>query len=170
MTIEKRLNGFNRYDIKLTNDSKELTIRYAGNDDLYLLAGNGQRLKQDEDFFIAFYFLKEDETLYPIIDKLYKNINIIGNRDLIKPDGSIVWISDDGIEEFEDKLVLAKREEYYRLLFHRNNKMDPTKRKSSRNIVVRISNSGNRYKDTANLFMDMYKDLEEIEKPKVLEK
>lgn len=169
MKIQKKLNDLNRYDITITNEGKELTVKYAGNDDLYMSVSNGERLKQDVAYMIAFYISKQEEALYAIFDKLYNAVQIIGNRELTK-DGKILWVSDDGLEDTEDKLLIARQDDYYRLLFCRSDKIDPTKRKSSRNIVVRFSNSGSRYADTASLFIDMYHDLTELEEPKVLEK
>ena len=161
MKIEKIKNDFNTYDIKLIDKEKELKIFFAQNYDLYMSASNGKRLNDTDDDFISIDVCKRDEELYSIFDLFYKSIILKNENAIEKLENrkNIVWTSDDGVREAEDSIIIFKYDDYYKLLFFRNNRYDPAinaRRKSSRNIDIRFSTSGSRNKEFISCFLDLY--------------
>ena len=175
MTIEKTINEFYTYNIKLIDQEKELLIYFAGNGDLYMSITNGERLEEYANDYRFVDITKEDEELYQIFDNLYNSIKTKSNgedNNIISKNETISWISDEGKEEVEDSLNIFKYEDYYKLLFFRNNLHGeyPVRRKNSRKIDIRFSTSGSRYKDFVSYFIRMYDELQKIEKKKVYKK
>ena len=175
MKIFKTVNEFNFCDIKLKEDEKELLIYLAGNGDLYMSMTEGRRLSKMFDDYIMFDIKKTDEDIYKVFDSLFTGVmekNKVHETDLIDEHNNIVWVSDEGRLEDEDSLSIIKHHDYYRLLFLRNNSHDryDTRRKSSRKVDIRFSNSGSRYKDYTSFFMVLYTELHNIQERKVLTK
>lgn len=176
MEFKKSKNSFGWYDIKLTDNEKELSIYYSPNFDLYMSATNGQRLKTDDDDYIYFDIYKKDYRIYQAIDNLYRNVYQKAKKEKIKlldEDNNIIWVSDSGRLETEDSLLIYKYDECYRLLFFRNNNYDRkfgNKHKNARKIDIRFGNSGSRYKGYVAFFMNMHGELQNIENPKVYKK
>lgn len=174
MEITKIKNDFNTQNIKLKEDNTELTVFLSGNGDLYMSITNGERLEKMFNDYRWIDIRQEDEDIYNVFDNLYENIiekNVIENN-IVDEDGNIIWTSDNGIKEQEDNIIIFKYDDYYRLEFVRNNMHDAyeTKRKPSRRIEIRFAISGSRYKEYIGCFLNMYKELGNIEKRKLLRK
>jgi hypothetical protein len=179
MKLIRTLNNFNYYDIKLVeekDDEKDnhLLIYLSYNEDLYMSISNNERLDSDEDGYRWIDINKDDTDIYNIFDRLYNSVLEKSklNKDILDEDNNIVWTSDEGRKEVEDSLIIFRYDDFYRLLFHRNNKHKEkcSRRKSSRSIDIRFSTSGSRYKEFVSSFLTMYRELNEIEKPKVYKK
>lgn len=175
MKLHKAVNEFNFCDIKLIEEEKELLIYLAGNNDLYMSMTEGRRLSRLDDDTIVFDITKRDEEIYSVFDKLYNGImdkSKIHETDIVDRYNNIEWISDEGREDEEDSLSIIKHNDYYRLLFIRNNQNNrfDTRRKSSRYIAIRFSTSGSRYKDYVGFFTTLYSELHNIQEEKVYRK
>lgn len=175
MKIYKTVNEFNYCDIKLKEDEKELSIFLAGNGDLYMSMTEKRRLGKMFNDYIMFDIKKTDEDIYNVFDILYKSImekNEKYKTELIDKYNNIEWVSDEGRIDDEDSLTIIKHNNYYRLIFLRNNENNrhDTRRKNSREVVIRFSSSGSRYKDYVGYFMVLYSELHNIEERKVYKK
>ena len=147
MEITKTRDELGSNIVVLTEDTKKLTMYMAGNGDLYMEMTDGIRLNKD---------LND-----------WRYLDIFKNPKLQDINNSIVWVSDDGLEKEEDRLIINDYGEIYRLSFIRNNPIEKTKRKPSRSIVIRFATSGSRYSDSVPSVIDMYHKLIEIaKKPK----
>lgn len=179
MKCIKTLNDYNTYDIKLIEEKEnapdnELSIQKSCNGDLYMSITNKVALDPLINEYRWIDIKKDDIDIYNIFDKLHNDILEKSelNKDILDEDNNIIWISDEGTKETEDRFIIFKYDDYYRLLFFRNNKHeeDCYRRKNSRSIVIRFSASGSRYKEFISSFMTMYRELIDIEKPKIYKK
>ena len=82
---------------------------------------------------------------------------------LVDDDNNINWISDDGPDDIEDRLVMSKEDDCYKLKFIRNDKSMDFGFKNKHGITVRIRNSGSRYNPFNCVFMRMYQELQNID-------
>ena len=173
MKITKVENDLVTY-IELKEDLNKLTI-YPSNNDLYMSITDGRRLEKYSDDFRFMDICKRDDDIYNAFNNLYNGIMLKSkgtNTNLIGEDNSIVWISDGEKEESEDILMIFKQEDFYRLLFVRNNnhKERLKKRKSSQSIDIKFSTTDSRYKDFVGYFINVYNELQNIEKSKIYKK
>ncbi len=164
MDLIKKETEYNTYEIKITDEQNELLISMVPNGDLYMALSNGETL--NEGFLNDYRWIditKQNNEIYKAFDNLYYGLlnNRETNSSVFDEDDNIVWVSDDGIERLEDALIITQYEDYYHLLFVRNNEYDENycKRKSSKKIVIRFSGSGSRYKESISSFMALYQEL-----------
>ena len=167
------------YNYEFIKDSKFLKIFFGGNLDLYMTLGTDKTLPYNENVTLEFDITKEEYDIYELFDTLYYDIingnvydeerlnrNIKDNyvyRDLVDKDNNITWISDDGPQEVEDKLIISKLNDTYRLTFIGNDKELDCGFKSPYSIVVRFRNSGSWYTPFNVLFMKMFHKLQELD-------
>lgn len=169
MEITKTTTELGTYKVQLTEDTRQLTIYRAGNDDLYMEMTDGMKLKKDLHDWRWLDIKKSDEKVFPIVEEFFNEL--FKNPKLQDINNSIVWVSDDGLEQEEDRFSINDYGEIYRLSFIRNNPIEKTKRKPSRSIVIRFATSGSRYQDSVPAVIEMYHKLIEIaKKPKELKK
>ncbi len=166
------------YDYSLMEGNKELLIFFARNYDLYMLLSTNKLLPPNENVTMDFDITKENFDLYHLFDQLYKkivnskpldedsSIYYVGKgayEDLVDQDLNITWISDNGPEEIEDKVVISKEEDSYKLTFIRNDKPMDFGFKTNTGISVRFRNSGSRYSPFNTAFMELYNNLQSID-------
>lgn len=183
MEIQKVKNSEKTYDLWLKNNNKELKIMFGGNLDLYLSLSNGDFISENKNTCIDFDITKENYQIYSAFDEMYNNIingtpfgkktdydkmNSFIDRfeyhKLVDKNKDIIWVSDDGPEEVEDRFKFSKiDEDTYRLFFYRNDKEPEIGFKSNTSIVVRVRNSGSRYGYFNCPFMIMFNKLQELD-------
>ncbi len=180
MEIKRVQNSMgNFFDYSLVDGDKELSIFFARNYDLYFVLGNHTLLPPDENIEMDFYINKDNYDLYLMFDKAYNRfINSKYNNSkkndfldyssahdfyqLVDDDNNINWISDDGPEEVEDRLVISKEDDCYKLKFIRNDKRMDFGFKNNHGITIRFRNSGSRYNPFNVIFMELYNNLQTI--------
>ncbi len=165
------------YDYSLMEGNKELLIFFARNYDLYMLLSTNKLLPPNENVTMDFDITKENFDLYHLFDQLYKkivnskpldedsSIYYVGKgayEDLVDQDLNITWISDNGPEEIEDKVVISREEDSYKLTFIRNDKPMDFGFKTNTGIAIRFRNSGSRYFPFNSAFMELYRGLQKI--------
>ena len=172
--MKNRLGNF--YDYCLMEGNKELYIFFAGNLDLYFLLSTDKLLPPNENITLDFDITKENYDLYLIFDKLYNRIinskktnkeddfwnNTDSINQLVDDNLNINWISDNGPADLEDKLVISKEEDSYKLTFIRNDKPMDFGFKSNAGIGIRFRNDGSRYNPFNCFFMELYNSLQKI--------
>lgn len=180
MEIKREYNEREKYyEFEFTKDNKHLEIFFGGNLDLYMTLGTDKNLPYNENITIYFDITKEDYSVFEPFDSLYNDIingnvfdekrlnrNIKDNyvyRNLVDKDNNITWISDNGPREVEDRLIISKLEDTYRLTFIRNDKELDCGFKSPYSIVVRFRNSGSWYDPFNVLFMKLFHKLQELD-------
>ena len=164
MKITKEKNVYDTYTVKLKEEQKEVVI-YKDKQDLYIAITDGMKL-------IKWF---DDCRWLDINDKNKDVLNIVGNlyegldkkKELTYEDNGLLLVSDDGIYEDEDRLIVQNYGDMYRLFFIRKNTEENKKYKPSRSIVVKIAGSGSRYPASISDFYKMYQDLKEIAEEKV---
>ena len=160
----------NFYDYSLIDGDKELRIFFARNYDLFFILDN-HTLLSNENIEMDFNITKEDYDLYLIFDKAYNrfvtsknnNLNYSFLHDfyqLVDEDNNINWISDEGPVDIEDKLVISKEEDSFRLRFIRSDKNFDY---NNSGISIRVRNSGSRYNPFNVIFMELYDNLQSID-------
>ena len=179
MEIKKIPNNFEKSNIVIKQGDKELIILFAGNLDLYMGLSNGQNIG-NENISMNFDITKEDYELYTIFDDLYKQIingqpfgnsnseidyrNLFQYNDLVDEKGNITWVSDEGPGDAEDRMIMSKvDDDTYRLNFVRNDLEPEYFFKNNQGICVRFRNSGSRYEPYNAAFMNLYRDLQNID-------
>jgi hypothetical protein len=171
MQIKRIQNSMgNFYDYSLIDGDKELRIFFARNYDLFFILDN-HTLLSNENIEMDFNITKEDYDLYLIFDKAYNrfvtsknnNLNYSFLHDfyqLVDEDNNINWISDEGPVDIEDKLVISKEEDSFRLRFIRSDKNYDY---NNSGICIRVRNSGSRYNPFNCIFMELYDNLQSID-------
>ena len=186
MEIIKYMNYLNCYYYKFKKNNKILNIFYAGNLDLYMSLRDENINNYDNNLELYFDITKENYQIYELFEQLYNYI-IEGNpfaeylyddndifdnidykkiyfyKDLVNENKNIIWISDNGPRDAEDKLIIKKEEDYYRLIFVRNDKPLDCGYKSPFGISIRFRNSGSYYAPYNCVFMNLYNKLNEID-------
>ncbi|MBQ9019175.1 MAG: hypothetical protein IJ097_02550 [Bacilli bacterium] len=171
MKFNKTKNEHNAYDVKLIEGEKELLITLDNNRDLYMSITNNKDLDKKYNDYRSIYIRKEDDDIYDSFDLLYKCLMYTTPKDnklINEKENSIIWVSDDGIEEEQDYIVITRYKDYYRLLFVRNNMYD--NHKQNKNIVIKFATSSSRYNECSSYFVDMYHTLIQKENPKIYKK
>lgn len=169
----KYLDSF--YDFTLVEGDKKLHIDYAGVMDTYWLMEDGKKLKPWEDSEIVFEITKEDYEIYELFDILYNEVvsgypngmdkdfkNTQEYKKLVD-NGSITWISDNGPEEYEDRVVISKEADSIKLRFIRNPLTDKFELKSPWYISVRFRNDGSKYRYFHTSFANLYNKIQGID-------
>lgn len=169
ITKIKNSNELDEFTIE-TEDGK-FKIFYGGNLDLYW----AYHYFGDHDKPHTFTITKENYFFYELIDTLYNNIknnNIPKNQEEVEDDffddldysiddsthkklfinNIITWHSDDCLYEEASKLLIYKENEEYKITFCKS-------KEDFMEYLVRISNSGSRYGNFSNVFMNMYNKL-----------
>ena len=178
MEVKKIKNDMGCYDFWLENDDKKLTILYGGTLDLYFILSVKKNI-ENKNIKIDFDITKENYEIYSLFDSLYNDIlkgNIFDNGYFPKSNSfkntysllvdkkkNINWISDNGLIEAEDMLIISKKDDIYRLSFFRNDKELDAGFKNPFGISIRIRNSGSRYDPFNYVFMRMYNKMQEID-------
>ena len=180
MKIIRYKNDFQGYNYTLEKDDKRLEISFARNLDLYMILRCNRNIGE-ENIELYFDITKENNYIYSLFDSLYNDI-ITGNifdeyssnrfdytkteeyRRLVDCNNNITWISDDGPQELEDRVIISKlNSDTYRLLFIRNDKEMDFGFKSPFGIVVRFRNSGSMYDPFNCIFMKLYNKLQDYD-------
>ena len=176
MEIKKKKNYVTEgvYDFELINDGKSVQIIYSNNLDLYMILECDEILEENKYKSIDFDITKENYEVFEAFDILYNKIvyEILKENDriitrnynkLVDDDKRIVWISDDGPFESQDRLVISKKDEHtYRLTFIRTDVVTPHEYKNRFGISIRFRNSGSQYDPLNFYFMDMYNQLQDV--------
>ena len=177
MKIDRTKNSIcNCYDYCLIDGNKEIYIFFAGTLDLYMLACIDKLLPPNENITIDFDITKENYDLYLAFDKLYNRIvnsqaysnpeiYLVGKNEydrLVDENKNIVWISDNGPADIEDRLVISQEEDSYKLSFIRNDKPMDFGFKSNSGIGIRFRNDGSRYNPFNCMFLELYENLQKI--------
>jgi hypothetical protein len=169
MEITKQKNVYDTYTVKLKDKGKELVMYLAGTDDFFMAITDGTKLEKWYDDCRWMDITKENKDALNIISNLYEKLD--KNKELKYEDNGLLFISDYGLEETEDRVIIQNYGDLYRLFFVRKNNEENKQHKSARNIVVRFATSGSRNPISVTDFIGMYQELEEIaeekEKPKV---
>ena len=85
-------------------------------------------------------------------------------KKLVDNQKNIIWISDDGPAEIEDRVIIFPvDDDVYRLTFVRNDKTMDGEYKSRYGICVRFRNSGSKYDPFNCAFMKMFIKLQKID-------
>ena len=185
MTIERFVNrNEGGYDFRLTKDNKYLCIYFLPNLDLYMSLNDQNRIAYNENKTVDFDISSEDGIIFELFDTLYNDIitgNVFGNnslskkykidytlrdayRNLVDKNGSICWVSDDGIYEAMDRMKFYKIDDAYRLTFIRNDIEDECGWfKNPEAISVRFRNSGSKYDPFNCAFMRMYQNMQKLD-------
>ncbi len=185
MEIKKIKNYMNCYDYLFIDNNKTLKIFYAGNLDLYMTLSDGNIIDYEKDLNLYFDITKENYNVFELFDETYNYIlegkpfadysydefdsfsnfnykNTYQYQNLIN-NNNIVWISDNGPRDCEDKLIINKYDDFYRLNFIRNDKPLDFGFKSPFCISVRFRNSGSFYAPFNCVFMNMYNKLNNLD-------
>lgn len=170
-----KINSCNIFDsnaFEIKDKDKTFKIVYAPNLDLYIQLGDGSIITE-EDKTLTFEIAKDNWNIYNIFDNLYNDIingNILNSnykdsyqyRELVDKDFNITWISDDGLREAEDKMIISKDDDKIVFTFIRNSLRLPDGFKNHHSISIRIRNSGSYYDPFNCAFMKMYNELSKI--------
>ena len=161
--LERNNNtSFTRYMIK--TDTGKIDIRFQDNYDLYWYFI--PTIKSDKNII---YITKENYFLYSLISDLYNHIK--NNNPYTYPcceevklsfiptnspfeNNKIVWYSDDFKDENQNVLIIENIDDIYKIEFIRNDG------ELGKVIPIRISNSESKYYPFSNVFMSMYRSLE----------
>ena len=185
MKIDRKKNSMGDfYDYCLMDKNKMLYIFFANTLDLYMLLCTDKLLPPNENITIDFDITKEDYDIYRIFDRLHRAFmnSKENNPDapffqksitteygepyevapLVDENSNINWISDNGPAVLEDRLVISKEEDSYKLTFVRNDKPMDFGFKTNSGIGIRFRNSGSRYNPFNCLFMELYDNLQKI--------
>lgn len=169
MEITKQKNAYDTYTVKLKEDTKELVMYLAGTDDFFMAITDGTKLAKWYDDCRWMDITEKNKDVLNIISNLYEKLD--KNKELTYDNNGLVFISDYGLEEDEDRVVLQNYGDLYRLFFIRKNNEENKQHKSARNIIVRFATSGSRNPISVTDFISTYNELKEIaeekEKPKV---
>lgn len=168
MEIIKQKNAYDTYTVKLKEDNKELVMYLAGTDDFFMAITDGTKLAKWYDDCRWMDIREENKEVLNIIGNLYEKLG--KNKELTYEDNGLVFISDYGLEESEDRVILQNYGDLYRLFFIRKNTEENKQHKSARNIIVRFATSGSRNPISVTDFIGTYHELEEIAEEKVEEK
>ena len=154
---------FKSYLIKTSTG--KIDIRFKDNFDLYWSFVPIKNTKEN-----VVYITKENYFLYNLFKNLYDDI--VNNNPYTNPccedvklsfvptnspyeKDKIIWESDDFKKENTNVLIIEKIDDKYRIEFIRNDE------KCGKVIPIRISNSESRYYPFNNIFISMYKKLDE---------
>lgn len=113
------------YDIKLIDGSKNLTIMYGGNGDLYWSFVNDDWVSFYEGITDHFDITKENYEVYKSFESLLLNIKAISIREELTnynklydaKNNEVTWISDELAEEVANEVTISKQSEVIRLSF-----------------------------------------------------
>lgn len=166
--VERRQNGHG-YDVfRIKTDNGDFEISFEGNFDLYWRFINKENMLESpekQELIIT----KENYFVYELFYKLYESIKrnkvyydydsndyfevSINN---VYKDGKIEWLSDDFYDEIASKLIIEKKDEIFKVTFHKSKKpYDGIMLTYS----IRFRNSGSRYEPFQTNFMTMYREL-----------
>ena len=160
------------YDIKLIDGSKNLTIMYGGNGDLYWSLVNDDWVSFYEGITDHFDITKENYEVYKSFESLLLNIKAISIREELTnynklydiKSNEVTWISDKLIEEVANEVTISKQSEVIRLSF----KTKPWVWGYDRNyfefgmISIRFRNYGSRYRPFNLIFMNLFNELQKL--------
>ncbi len=185
MKIDRKKNSMGDfYDYCLMDNNKMLYIFFANNLDLYMLLCTDKLLPPNKNITLDFDITKEDYDIYRIFDRLHSAfVNSKENNadapffqksitteygepyevaPLVDENLNINWISDNGPAVLEDRLVISKEEDSYKLAFIRNDKPMDFGFKTNSGIGIRFRNSGSRYNPFNCVFMELYDNLQKV--------
>lgn len=179
MIVEfKNNNCFNKVkDILIRDEKKSLKIFYGSNFDLYIDIFGDHNIDEN-GYYNATFSINQSQEIYQYFETLIDNIikckvfdvsgselemrntkgqiNNIHNR--LVQDSAIVWYSDNIYDEKANKLKIEKKDDEIILTFT-DNPDDPTF-----GFGIRICNSGSKY-DPFNLcFMNLFNQLQLLNK------
>lgn len=160
------------YDIKLIDGSKNLTIMYGGNGDLYWSLVNDDWVSFYEGITDHFDITKENYEVYKSFESLLLYLKAISIREELTnynklydvKSNEVTWISDKLIEEVANEVTISKQSEVIRLSF----KIKPWVLGYDRNyfefgmISIRFRNSGSRYRPFNLIFMNLFNELQKL--------
>lgn len=160
------------YDIKLIDGSKNLTIMYGGNGDLYWSLVNDDWVSFYEGITDHFDITKENYEVYKSFESLLLYLKAISIRKELTnynklydvKSNEVTWISDKLIEEVANEVTISKQSEVIRLSF----KTKPWVWGYDRNyfefgmISIRFRNSGSRYRPFNLIFMNLFNELQKL--------
>ena len=160
------------YDIKLIDGSKNLTIMYGGNGDLYWSLVNDDWVSFYEGITNHFDITKENYEVYKSFESLLLYLKAISIREELTnynklydvKSNEVTWISDKLIEEVANEVTISKQSEVIRLSF----KTKPWVLGYDRNyfefgmISIRFRNSGSRYRPFKLIFMNLFNELQKL--------
>ena len=160
------------YDIKLIDGSKNLTIMYGGNGDLYWSLVNDDWVSFYEGITDYFDITKENYEVYKSFESLLLYLKAISIREELTnynklydvKSNEVTWISDKLIEEVANEVTISKQSEVIRLSF----KTKPWVWGYDRNyfefgmISIRFRNSGSRYRPFNLIFMNLFNELQKL--------
>ncbi len=160
------------YDIKLIDGSKNLTIMYGGNGDLYWSLVNDDWEVFYEGITDHFDITKENYEVYKAFEALLLNIKAISMREELTnynklydaKKNEVTWISDELAKEVANEVTISKQSEVIRLSF----KTKPQTFGYDRNyfqfgmISIRFRNSGSRYRPFNLIFMNLFNELQNL--------
>ena len=160
------------YDIKLIDGSKNLTIMYGGNGDLYWSLVNDDWEVFYEGITDHFDITKENYEVYKAFESLLLNIKAISMREeptnynklYDAKKNEVTWISDELAKEVANEVTISKQSEVIRLSF----KTKPQTFGYDRNyfefgmISIRFRNSGSRYHPFNLIFMNLFNELQNL--------
>lgn len=160
------------YDIKLIDGSKNLTIMYGGNGDLYWSLVNDDWEVFYEGITDHFDITKENYEVYKAFESLLLNIKAISMREELTnynklydaKKNEVTWISDELAKEVANEVTISKQSEVIRLSF----KTKPQTFGYDRNyfefgmISIRFRNSGSRYRPFNLIFMNLFNELQNL--------
>ena len=176
MKYIKTKNEHDTYDIELIDKDKKLSITLANDGDLYMSITNEKGLTSyANDYRFIDIEKYNNEEIYNAFDNLYNDIILKSEtieNDIVDNYKSITWFSDGEEKDLEDALIIYKKEDYYRLIFFRNNinENNYIKIKDSKSINIRFSTRESKNKEFLSSFINMYNELKDIEKQKVYKK
>ena len=160
------------YDIKLIDGSKNLTIMYGGNGDLYWSLVNDDWVSFYEGITNHFDITKENYEVYKSFESLLLYLKATSIREELTnynklydvKSNEVTWISDKLIEEVANEVTISKQSEVIRLSF----KTKPWVWGYDRNyfefgmISIRFRNSGSRYRPFNLIFMNLFNELQKL--------
>ena len=160
------------YDIKLIDGSKNLTIMYGGNGDLYWSLVNDDWVSFYEGITDHFDITKENYAVYKSFESLLLYLKATSIREELTnynklydvKSNEVTWISDKLIEEVANEVTISKQSEVIRLSF----KTKPWVLGYDRNyfefgmISIRFRNSGSRYRPFNLIFMNLFNELQKL--------
>ena len=173
MKIIKEYDDNHNCEVHVVADTAELKLNFSGNGDLYLSMFNHEKLSRDYTCYRTIYIKEQDGEIYNIFDKFYNDIILKKDdkfKDLVDNDWNIKFVSDDGIKELEDYVIITKFPDLIMVSFVRNNdyeKRYESKRKSSRNIVIRVCTSGSRNHEFVTEVLNLYNNLKNYEQQNI---
>ncbi len=161
----KVISDKNDYDYFIFESGLDsFKIEFINNLDLYWSCQMGDSLCKEilitkENYYVYELFEKlyiaiiSNNPYYNSVDKIFnkKNFDKVNYRRLIK-NNVITWYSDSEPINKADIFILSKKEDLFILKFKKRNML-------SQDCLVRICNSGSRYRPFNISFMQMYKEL-----------